>query len=108
RVHRPDAHEADDLLPLGHGIRVLAAIRRHRQGQAGAPPPHLDRDRVRGVATRHAREVLPRYHRVTVDLADAATRPEARLDACAAGGRSLTLTESTRVVAILFGSRVPL
>ncbi|OLB08729.1 MAG: hypothetical protein AUH06_01880 [Gemmatimonadetes bacterium 13_2_20CM_69_27] len=28
--------------------------------------------------------------------------------ACAAGGRSLTLTESTRVVAILFGSRVPL
>src|SRR5207253_2860646 len=65
--------------------KVAGGPRRPGGGGGGPPPPHLDRDRVRGVATRHAREVLPRYHRVTVDLEDAVTRHEARLGARTAG-----------------------
>src|SRR5207253_335106 len=59
RVRRADAHEPDDLAPLGHGIRFLAAIRRSTPGAVTGAPRYLDRDRALGIAAGHTREVLP-------------------------------------------------
>src|SRR2546425_12195274 len=57
RVRRADAHEPDDLGPLGHGIRFLAAIQRHRQGGVTGATRYIDRDRTLGIAAGHTREV---------------------------------------------------